>query len=389
MRLANFILANVEPILAEWEAFASSLPSGATMTKLALRDDAEEILLTTARDMQGDQCLAQQESKSKGHGGEDTTESDRLDTASERHAYERVGSGFNIIEVVSEYRALRASVLRLWRKSLPQADLDDINDINDITRFNEAIDQSLAGAVGSYSKRVDRSRQLFLAILGHDLLNPLYVIGTAAQVASQTNRDPNLTEPILMIGKEVEAMRQSISDLIEFSSSCLGNALRLNCGSADLQELCREVVDAFRTKYPQRTLHFHPRGDLTGNWDAARLRQVVSNLLGNALQHGSPEGPVELSAASEESSVVLSLHNEGVPIPPERLPRLFEPLLRYDSPESVLRRGSGGIGMGLFIVREIVIAKGGTIEVDSTAEEGTTFTVRIPRQPVPATGRSG
>jgi hypothetical protein len=119
------------------------------MTKLALRDDAEAILLAAARDMQVDQSLAQQESKSKGHGGADTTESDRLDNASARHAEERVSSGFDIIEVVSEYRALRASVLRLWRKSLPQPDLDDIDDI---TRFNEAIDQSLAEAVGSYTE---------------------------------------------------------------------------------------------------------------------------------------------------------------------------------------------------------------------------------------------
>ncbi|PKL39395.1 MAG: sensor histidine kinase [Candidatus Riflebacteria bacterium HGW-Riflebacteria-1] len=377
MRLANFILANVEPILAEWEAFAATLAPGETMTKLALRDDAQAILLASARGMQVDQSLAQQEGKSKGHGIAGAKESDRLDIASARHAEERVGSGFNIIEVVSEYRALRASVLRLWRKSLPQPDIDDIDDI---TRFNESIDQSLAEAVGSYTERVNRSRQLFLAILGHDLRNPLIAIRMGAQLVAQENEDLKSSATLSMIGTESKAMSKLIRDMIDFASTWLGSAMPLNCEPGDLQMLCREVFDGFRATHPQRTLHFNPRGDLTGNWDAARIRQVISNLLVNALQHGSPDGPVELSAASEGPAVVLSVHNEGTPIPPEALPTLFDPLVRHVTVESSLQRAPGSIGLGLYIVREIVNAKGGTIAVASTAQQGTTFTVRLPRQ---------
>jgi signal transduction histidine kinase len=105
--------------------------------------------------------------------------------------------------------------------------------------------------------------------------------------------------------------------------------------------------------------------------------------LGNALQHGSPEGPVELSAASKGSTLVLNVHNEGVPIPPEAMPTLFNPLVRYATVESTLERAQGSIGLGLYIVREIVNATGGMIAVASTAQQGTTFTVRIPRQPPP------
>ena len=377
MRLAKFILANVEPILAEWEAFAATLPSGANMTKLALRDHAQAILLASARDMEANQSLAQQADKSKGEGGADTTESDQLDIASEQHAEERVGAGFNIIEVVSEYRALRASVLRLWSKSFVQPDLEDIDDI---TRFNETIDQSLAEAVESYTERLNRSRQLFLAILGHDLRNPLTAIRMSAQLVSRTNADKQSIEALSTIDTESKAMAKLIGDMIDFASTLLGSAMPLNCEPVDLQILCREVVDGFRVSHPQRTLHFNPRGDLTGNWDAARIRQVVSNLLGNALQHGSPVGPVELSADSEGSTVVLSVHNEGAPIPTEALPTLFDPLVRHATTESALRRAPGSIGLGLYIVREIVNAKGGTITVASTAQQGTTFTVRIPRQ---------
>jgi signal transduction histidine kinase len=384
MRLAKFIIANVEPILAEWESFAHSLSPGAMMTVLALRDHAEAILLSTARDMQVHQTLAQQARKSKGHGGAGTKEGDQLDKVSTQHGKDRVASGFNIIEVVSEYRALRASVVRLWRESLPQPDLDDLDDL---TRFNESIDQSLAAAVGSYTERVQRSRTLFLAILGHDLRNPMNSIRVCAELVSRTNETRDCArdcgEKMAMVGKELEAMEKLISDLIEFASTWLGRALPLNRKPLDLQKLCRERVNAFRATHPQRTLHFRPRGDLTGNWDAARIRQVVSNLLANALQHGSPEGPVELSAASEGATVVLSVHNEGVPIPPEALPTLFDPLVRHATVDSTLGRAPGSIGLGLYIVREIVNAKGGTIAVASTAEQGTTFTVRIPRKPPP------
>ena len=175
--------------------------------------------------------------------------SDRLDDASDLHGVERVGWGFHITEVVSEYRALRASVLRLWRESLPQPDL---NDIDDITRFNESLDQSLARGVGSYSKRIDESRQMFLAILSHDLRNPLNTIRMAAHVVSRQNEDPATANAISVITRNTDAMMQLIGDLIDFSSSGLGRAMPLNRGPVDLEALCREVIDSFRALHPGR-----------------------------------------------------------------------------------------------------------------------------------------
>jgi signal transduction histidine kinase len=377
MRLADFILGNVEAILVEWEAFARSLKPGAKMTKLALRNSAEEILRSTARDMQTDQSPAQQSSKSKGYGGAGGEESERLNRASKIHGMERMGSGFDIMEVVSEYRALRASVLRLWRESLPQP---DVNDIDDITRFNESIDQSLAEAVGSYTDRVEESRRMFLAILGHDLRNPLNSIRMASQLASRTTSE-NLgsAKALSMIESNTETITRLISDLIDFASTGLGSAMPLTRSPVDLEKLGRKVFEEFCFAYPQRTLRFHSDGDLTGDWDAARLQQAISNLMGNALQHGSAEGPVELSIASEESAVVLSVHNEGPPIPSAMLTTIFDPLMRHATSESATRQVPGSIGLGLYIVREIVVAYRGTIAVASTAQAGTTFTVRLPR----------
>ncbi|MBD1875872.1 HAMP domain-containing histidine kinase [Nodosilinea sp. FACHB-131] len=346
------------------------------MTKLALRDDAEAMLRGTALDMQAGQSPAQQTSKSKGHGGAGSEESDPLDHASVLHGEARLGSGFDIMEVVSEYRALRASVLRLWRASQPYI---DINDLDDITRFNESLDQSLAEAIGSYTSRVDQSRRMFLAILSHDLRNPLNCISMATQLVSRTaNQDPGSAKALSIIEKNTEVVTRLISDLIDFASTGIGSAMPLTRDAVDLEKLCRNVFEGFCLTYPQRTLHFHPAGDLTGNWDAARLRQVVSNLMGNAVQHGSAEGPVELSVASDGSTVVLSVHNEGPPIPPEMLATIFDPLMRHTMPESTARRVPGSIGLGLYIVHEIVVAHGGTVEVASTAQDGTTFTVRLP-----------
>ena len=386
MRLAEFILANIEPILVEWEAFACTLLPGADMTIVELRDDAGSILLATARDMQNPQTLQQQASKSKGHGGAGGTASEQIDNASELHGVGRMGSGFHITDVVSEYRALRASVLRLWRESLPQPDL---NDIDDITRFNESLDQSLSRGVGSYSKRIDESRQMFLAILSHDLRNPLNTIRMAANGVALQNKNPPTADAMSMIMRTTDAMMQLIGDLIDFSSSGVGRAMPLNRGPVNLEELCRDVIDSCRTAHPGRTLRFHSEGDVNGVWDAGRIRQVVSNLMGNAIQHGSPEGPIDLSVTSkgktsagsgpEGSTVVLSVHNEGAPIPPGLLPTIFDPLKRCATRESAAQRKPGSIGLGLYIVREIVVAKGGTVTVASTAEEGTTFTVRIPR----------
>src|SRR5688572_1561857 len=181
MRLADFILSNIEPILAEWEAFARGIAPGAKMDSLALRDHAEEILLATARDMRSAQSATERSDKSRGRayqGGDGTA----LNGASETHAVGRLGSGFDLLEVVSEYRALRASVLQLWRDSGPGPDECDVDDL---TRFNESIDQSITKAVSSYTKRVNQSRDLFLAILSHDLRSPLNAIAMSAALLPQ------------------------------------------------------------------------------------------------------------------------------------------------------------------------------------------------------------
>jgi signal transduction histidine kinase len=345
--------------------------------RIALRNDAEHILLAAARDMRTDQTDAERASKSKGHGGAGGEASDRLDNASAQHGIARVGSGFDIREVVSEYRALRASVLRQWRHTQPAP---DERDIDDITRFNEAIDQSLAQAVASYSKRVDQSRQMFLAILGHDLRSPLNCIRMATQLVSDSGPTPDAADAVRTIDNQTQVITRLVTDLLDFSSVSLGNGIPLTRQRADLAAICRDVIDGLRTTHPGRTIRFDADPDSTGHWDAGRLRQVVANLLGNALQHGSPEGPVSLTLRTDPNTVTLTVHNTGEPIPHESLATVFDPLVRQAQRESPAPRVAGSMGLGLYIVREVLHAHHGTIDVASTPGDGTTFIARLPRQ---------
>lgn len=376
MRLADFILNNLEPILAEWERFARGVWPGGNTDVVALRDHAQDILRATASDMKSAQTDQQQSSKAQGKGDAGRA-SDRVDGASDVHAIGRVSSGFDILAVVAEYRALRASVIRLWRESLPQP---DPLDLEDLTRFNESIDQSLTEAIRSYTERVENSRQMFLAILGHDLRNPLNAMMMSADLLAMPGRlDPESSQFASRISSSAAAMGTLIGDLLDFTSSGIGLAMRITPAPGDLSSLCREVVDETRAAHPARAVRFESSGDLTGQFDAGRLRQMVSNLLGNAVQHGTETDPIDLTAEATDDGLRLAIRNSGTPIPEAALPTLFDPLVRHASADSDRPDRHGSIGLGLYIAREIVLAHGGVIDVESTPDVGTVFTVTLPR----------
>lgn len=384
MRLADFISANLEPILLEWEAFARGIDSDAKMDSLALRDHADEILLATVRDMRSAQSAAERTAKSQGHRGGDGGAA--LNGASEQHAMGRLGSGFDLLEVVSEYRALRASVLRQWHDSgFPSHD----SDVDDVTRFNESIDQSLAKAVSSYTKRVDQSRDLFLAILGHDLRNPLNSIAMSALLLPHL---VPLTEKAVDVASQISTnagvMARMISDLLDYTRTRLGAGMPVSPARMDLSVLCQELYGEFVTAHPNRHIRLQSESEVWGNWDRDRLRQAMSNLLGNAIQH-SPEGAsVELKVIGERSDAIVTIYNAGPPIPPGELAKIFDPLVRGSSAEHPNVNRPGSIGLGLYIARAITESHGGTINVTSSNEAGTAFTMRLPRAFVVESGQA-
>lgn len=396
MRLGDFIVSNIEPILMEWEVFARGTAPGAKMDALALRDHASDILLATVQDMNSSQSAIERAAKSKGHrvhrggvvGGDGAVHSGAvLNGASELHAVGRLGSGFDLMEVVSEYRALRASVLQLWRDSAPEP---DGHDVDDLTRFNESIDQSVAKAVSSYTKRVDQARDMYLAILSHDLRNPLNSIAMSAELLRRADLSQRAAEALgcaSQISTNAQVMSRMIGDLLDYTRTRLGAGMPVSPVRMDLAILCRELFEEYRTAHPNRVIRFQSDGEQIGKWDTDRLRQAISNLLGNAVQHGAENAAIDLKLSGDASEVVVVVHNGGPPIPPGELPRIFEPLVRGAGAEHPKRNRPGSIGLGLYIAREVARSHGGRIDVTSSLEAGTAFTLHLPRHSLDKSGQ--
>ncbi|HEX2604044.1 MAG TPA: sensor histidine kinase [Oxalicibacterium sp.] len=375
VRLSDFILHNLEPILQDWEDFARTIePPALTMDDVALRNHAIYMLRTIAADIASPQTTEQQVEKSKGKAPRGSN-----DTAAETHAAARLLSGYTIEQLVSEYRALRASVLHRWASS---SNFISASDARDVMRFNEAIDQALAESVARYAKMVKQSQNMFLAILGHDLRNPLGTIITAASIIM---RATDVSSKYVLLATRMfnsgQRMNKLIGDLIDFTRSHLGSGLPIKPREADVSAICLHVVEELRTHHPERQIDFDMRNHIECVCDEDRIAQVLSNVIGNALQHGALREPVSITLRTDANDVVINVHNKGAPIAPQKLVTIFEPLVRLAERDSGDYTRETSLGIGLFITKQIVEAHGGKILVESTAAGGTTFAITLPRMP--------
>ena len=372
--MTSFIIEHMDQIVAEWEKFARDVsPASASMDSSALRDHVKQMLVAIAKDIETDQTGAEQARKSKGDAtpllGDD-------DTAAETHGQLRHTAGFDLSELVAEFRALRASVLRIWVASRRN---EDPLSAYEITRFNESIDQALSESVTTYSAELSRSRDTFLAILGHDLRSPLSALGNALQILSNPDGDANRAETVAIGKRSVLMMSSMIQDLLEYTRTKLGKGIPVTLAQDDLKKVCRAAFNEVSLAYPQTAFRFDAAvADLGGMIDAARMHQVVANLLSNAAQHGQLGHPVSLVAGANEQNLVVQVKNRGRPIAPELLQVIFDPLVQIPAEDPASERVTN-LGLGLFIAQEIVVAHGGTIKATSSDEE-TVFTLEIPRQ---------
>ena len=373
-RLGSFIEQNIGPIVAEWELFAKTrIPAAATMSIPELRDHAEEMLRAIAEDLGTPQTEAERSSKSKGLA--DATEAHP--TAAAAHGAIRHLSGFDLVQVVSEFRALRAAVLCLWGREACGLKREDVEDL---TRFSESIDQALAESVASYSARIDESRDTFFAVLGHDLRGPLASLSNCVQLQSRAGQAPEARHRVLHIAtRSIASMDEMITDLLEYTRTRLGRGMDVSPRPGDLGALFAEVLEEIRAAHPGVRIEYEGPAELPADFDHARIHQVLINLLNNAVQHGDAGSPILLSLEQEQDTVRLAVHNHGTPIPPDALQVIFNPLVQVAKSKSEPHeRPSTSLGLGLYIAREIVLAHEGTIEVSSTTEAGTTFTGRLP-----------
>ena len=377
MRLADFILANREPILTEWEAFARTCaPSGPPMDVAALRDHADAMLRVIAADLATPQGGFAQAEKSKGRAPD--AGDDHVPTAAEEHGSGRALSGFTVAQMVAEYRALRASVIRLWTASERSL---DASHVDDLTRFNEAVDQSLAESVLRFQEDVELSKETFLAILGHDLRTPLGAIQTSAAFLLETAVLEDVERTLLarIAGSATRSVTM-VGDLLDFTRSRLGDGIPVTRAEMDLGKVVRDVVDEVAAAHPDRPIRVDTRVDQRGRWDAARLRQALGNLISNAVQHGAAGTTVTVDVQGADDEVTVAVHNRGSVIPAEQLDGIFNPMTPRRAPRPGNARGpTGSLGLGLYIAERIVHAHDGSIAVASTEADGTTVTVRLPR----------
>ena len=377
MRLSEFIVQNVDRIVDEWERFAETItPAAHTMDSEALRDHAKVILLAAARDMNTAQTAAEQQAKAEGDGPEKTPS---LDTAASSHGELRHTVGFDLVQMTSEFRHLRACVIRLWVDSLKTPEQAHLQDM---IRFNEAIDEALAESTAAYAEQVNRSRDIFLAILGHDLRAPLQAVSMSTEMLERkATLDTNAQNYVAAIKNGARHMGAMVSDLLEFVRSRLGSKMPIETVAMDLAQACQMALEEATAGQPHCAVTLHVEGDVAGQWDPRRMGQMLQNLIGNALQHGARKGEVRLSLSATAHTVTLRVHNVGLPIAEDALATLFDPLVRSPSEDIDQPGTSTSLGLGLFIIKEVVDAHGGTIDVTSTAADGTTFTVLLPKNP--------
>ena len=366
--LSEFIDQNMEAIVAEWEAFARTLlPAAAGMTPLALRDHAGAILQAIAKEIRSD------------HTGAQPSDPPGEETAATAHGVLRHLSGFNLEQLGSEYRALRSSVVKLWRA---QAAKDHQGLFDDLTRFNAAVDHALAESIASYAIEVARSRDTFLAILGHDLRSPLSAVslsGDYLHAAGMLRGQPELLA-LARIRRGAGRMDAMVRDLLEYTRTQLGSGIPIARQPCSVTAVCEAALDETKAAYPDRDFRFEVSGDLSGSFDAERLRQVFSNLLNNAVQYGAKDSPVVFEAHGTPGAVTVRVKNEGPPIPSEALQVIFNPLVRLPATaQGPDARRTTSLGLGLFIARTIVLAHGGVLEVQSSAQAGTMFSARLPQ----------
>ncbi|TQJ94688.1 sensor histidine kinase KdpD [Achromobacter sp. SLBN-14] len=372
MNIPSFIREHLDDLIDDRIRYARELqPAAGNLSDDQLRNSGAEILLAIAINMERNQNEAQQLAKSFGARSEGDA---GFDFISVLHADDRRAQGFGLNDVLAEFRALRASVLRRW-EAVGSIDRESFQEM---IRFNEAIDQALHESVQQYTKRVDRARDLFAGVLAHDLRAPMAVLQYAADILLRdATMSPTGVRATATVQRSVLRMRAMIDDLLIFTRARLGEIQATSHTSLSMHTLCSSAIEEARVLFPEAFITLNCRGNPLGMWDAGQMGQLLSNLLSNAARYG--DGTINLGIEDQGDWLELTVSNGGEPLPSSALPTLFDPLTRA-TPYPERRTSAAGLGLGLFICKSIVSAHQGTICVESTVKQ-TIFTVLLPRSP--------
>jgi signal transduction histidine kinase len=379
MRLSDFIRAHSEEIAKEWEAFARTCaPAVARMSVDRLRDHIASLLRFVADDMDAPQSGFEQSEKAQGRQAVTNLET----SEAEKHAALRVIDGFTVDQVIGEFRALRASILRLWIQfgsAHIQAEPPQI------TRFNESIDQMLSesvqrhGKLESEAREQASSRDAFLATLSHELRGPFSTIANGVHIlAALAATNPQLASVAGMMSRQAQHMRRLLDDLLDHAR-ITRNRLLMISKPTDIRQCVQDAVDANGESLTPGAYVLRldmPQEPFLADVDCTRIVQVISILINNAVKHSSAGSRIDVSLTGDSEYVVISVRDEGIGIDAEALPRIFDAFFvtHENNPEKP------GLGIGLWLARRLVEMHHGTIVAKSEGPtRGAEFCVAIPR----------
>jgi signal transduction histidine kinase len=378
MRLSDFIRTHSEQIAKEWEAFARTCsPAAAKMNVDQLRDHILSLLRFVADDMDAPQTGFEQSEKAQGRQPLAKVEA----SEAEKHAALRIIDGFTVDQVIGEFRALRASILRLWIKHR-SANLQA--DPTQITRFNESIDQMLTesvvrhGRMESQAREHSTSRDTFLATLSHELRGPLAAIVNGVYIVKASGATNASLAPVAaMMSRQVQHLRRLLDDLLDLARISR-NRLSISRVPTDLRQCVQDAVDANSDGLTQgaRILKLDiPEAPLVGEVDCTRIVQVISILLNNAVKYSPAGSRIDVSLTHDNEYALISVRDEGIGIAAEMQPRIFDAF--YVTNANNLAKH--GLGIGLWLARRLVELHAGTIVAKSEGlTQGAEFCATIP-----------
>ncbi len=374
LTLSAFILENLESLIEDWTTFARSIPVARDLDVVSLRDHAGAMLRTIAADMLMRQSPHEQRRKSEGRAARLSA----ADTAAEQHGSARRQSGFELVQMAAEFRALRATVIRQWvqhaRPETPESVLE-------LVRFNEALDQAVAESLVRFVKEVDEARELFLGAIAHDMRGPISAsIHAAHYLKGVSGLDASASGALDVVIRSHERLSVLTADILELMQLKLYQVPQFTLAPTHLEALCTSAIGALQIVHPRAAVTLQAQGDTHGDWDAPKLERVVVNLVENAIKHGGPDATVDVSLRGDGDEVEIAVSNAGEAIPADRLNRIFEPMTTWSHGTGDVSESLRNYGLGLFIAREIVRGHDGAITVESSRDEGTCFRVRLPRR---------
>lgn len=379
-RIASLLHEHHELLIEQWIQLVLSdpeVPEANRLTELALRDHIPR-LLARMRDL-----LVAQSARLAA-----TTASDRaahqVSSFAQAHALHRFANGYTLGHAMREMTHFRAAVVDLCGREGARLEGEEaklLQAMIDAALITVAVEMEQAARNDLEIER-ERLRQevefreRFMGILGHDLRNPLSAVVNAATLLHESEYVPASDTWILQrITTSAGRMARMISDLLDVTRARSGGHLPVRTGRVDLGIICGQVVEELRMVHQGRTILVRAQGDLTGEWDADRISQLIQNLVGNAIDYGEPNMPVRIALHGTEGAVRLSVHNRGPSIPADRAAAIFEPFQRGAAETQT----SQGLGLGLFIAAQIAASHEGALRVRSGKIQGTTFTARLPR----------